>query len=238
MVRARCLLIFLLITSSAYSNDLKLFFKKTDAFFQTYVKAGKVDYMAIAQSPDDLNLLLSNIASIDPGSLHGKKLKAYLINVYNLFVIDQVLRFYPLISPYEAKGFFTRRDFNYGGRSVNLHEVKEMLMKKYSDIRIYGLLCDGSLGSPMLKDHCCKAHGLNRALKQRFKNMSGDRNFVRLVPKASLILLSDIFRGYEKYFTKEEIERGINKYRKEKLIPAFEIKFFPGNCNLNIKAAF
>jgi len=236
VIRGRCLLIFLLLSFSAYSrNDLKPFFKTADIFFHTYVKTGKIDYLYIKQNTGALKVLLNNISSIDPGSLRGKKLKAYLINVYNIFVIDQVMRFYPLISPYEASGFFTRRDFNIGGRSVSLNEVKEILMNKFPDLKIYGLLCNGSVGSPLLADHVYKARGLKKILNQQIKKIANDRNFVRLVPKASLILFSDAFRGYEKYLAKEKMVRRMNKLRKEKLPLKFEIEFFPGNCNLNIK---
>lgn len=236
MIRIRCLLIFLLFSLTAYGrNDLRFFSKKADAFFHAYVKAGKVDYISIRQNSDRLKILLSDISSIDPGSLREKELEVYLVNVYNIFVIDQVLRFYPLKSPFEIPRFFTRHDFNMGGRYISLNEMKDILMSKYSDLRIFCLLCNASLGSPILEDHSYKLWGLNRKLNKRIKNISNDRNFVRLAPKSSLILLSEIFHEYENYFGKEKMIGQINKFRMEKLPSDFEIRFFPENCNLNIK---
>jgi hypothetical protein len=235
-VRIGCLIIFLSFSLAGLGKDnLKSFFKKSDAFFQLYVKEGRVEYHRLKENPGDLNALLQNIATISPAVLKDKEFKAYLINVYNILVMHQVIQYGIPLSPMEAEKFFGWRNLNIGGRAMSLNEVRDMIFLHCPDFRIYSALSNGTLGSAALYDHCYKPAGLNRRLNKNMKKISEDRNFVRHVPKASLILLSDIFMDWDKYFSKEDILRKINKYRKEDLPFNFEIRIFPCNGNLNIK---
>jgi hypothetical protein len=235
-VRICSLIIFLSLNFPGFGKgNLRPFFKNAEAFFQHYVNSGRVDYLRLKENPEELNALLQHIAVISPAFLKDKELKAYLINVYNILVIHQVIQYGILTSPLEAEIFFTRGNLNIGGIAMSLKEIRDMIFLRCPDFRVYSVLSSGILGSPVLYDHCYKPAGLKRRLNKNMKKISEDRNFVRHVPKASLILLSDIFMDWNKYFSKDDILKKFNKYRKEDLPFNFEIKLFPCNGNLNIK---
>jgi hypothetical protein len=247
MIRCLCFFIIWTLSLTAFAGkDLKWFNKKTDAFFKAHVKEGKMNYIYLGHFDEELWELVDHISTMDYSSLQGKKLKAYLINVYNILVIFRIQveqrgeqkyvhRDEGMLSPIEDARFYKIQINIVGGKSMSLNELKEMIMGVSRDFRVYSLLSPGTMNGPALPSYVYKASGLNRKLKQGMKRIASDRNFVRKISKPPLILLSDIFLGYDRFFSKEEMVAAFNKYREEPLPLDFKADFFPSSCNLNAR---
>jgi len=62
---------------------------------------------------------------------------AFYINAYNLLVIHQVVKNYPLSSVQDKNGFFEKRKFQIAGEEMSLNRLeKDKLLKKYKDASI------------------------------------------------------------------------------------------------------
>ncbi|MFL5727895.1 MAG: DUF547 domain-containing protein, partial [Cytophagaceae bacterium] len=138
----------------------------------------------------ELQDLVQEISGIDHSALHGKVLKSYLINAYNILVIHQaVLRYrgfpesekYDEIIPCEEPGFYSNKIQDVGGKRMSLNELKEILMERGKDLRVFSLLSPATMGGPVLSSYAYKPLGLNHHLKQGMKRISDDRNFVRKI---------------------------------------------------------
>ena len=81
-------LLFSLILSTGFSQSDLDFFTVANKFLETHCSEGKVDYTAVKTDPN-LPKLIEYIGT-NPSPV-GKE-KAYLINVYNLFVIRKLRR--------------------------------------------------------------------------------------------------------------------------------------------------
>ena len=96
------------------SNNVKLnsqsttdFFQRTNNILEQYVSDGKVSYDLIIKD-EAFKQLIEEIGSTEFNSISEESRKAYLINVYNLMVIDGVGQIYPTSSVQKTIGFFDR----------------------------------------------------------------------------------------------------------------------------------
>ena len=87
------------------------FFDEADAFFAKFVNNGLVDYQAISESPQGLDDLIAQVEVFSLENKDNDTQKAFLINAYNLQVINGVIRAYPFASTQQIGGFFDRNTF-------------------------------------------------------------------------------------------------------------------------------
>ena len=70
-----------------------------DQMLQTYVEDGSVDYGRWqTESAQDLDRWLASVQSVDLKTLNRESAIAFLINLYNALVVQQVLQKYPITS--------------------------------------------------------------------------------------------------------------------------------------------
>ena len=100
-----------------------------DTLLRTYVVAGGVDYARWkADGTAALDAFLEDAAGYDLGSVFGKEPKAgFLINVYNAWVVRQVLEHYPLETVDAVKGFFDENPVVVGGTPMTLDAIEARL---------------------------------------------------------------------------------------------------------------
>ncbi len=89
MIKLIAILLSICLTVNNFAQDISSFFSKTNTLLEQYVSAGKVDYHNI-KNESNLAELIDAIAKIDHTSLDKTTQKAFLINAYNLLVIQQL----------------------------------------------------------------------------------------------------------------------------------------------------
>ncbi|MGB0167348.1 MAG: DUF547 domain-containing protein, partial [Luteibaculum sp.] len=137
----RCLIALLsLLCMNGFSQvNSDLFFGKCHAFLKANVVDGEVDYQSIKtdkQNLEELLYLLDKTKIPEQDSVA----KALMLNAYNLFVIQKVLRHYPISTPQEIGGFFSDRDFKLAGEKYSLNSLEEQIFERFPDPRLHFVL--------------------------------------------------------------------------------------------------
>ncbi|MCH2223850.1 MAG: DUF547 domain-containing protein [Crocinitomicaceae bacterium] len=208
------------------------FFETADGFFKKYCLNGKVDYENI-QSDTTLPTLIKHIES-DAIPIGDEK--AYLINVYNLFVINQVAKKYPIESPMDDPSFFTKKYMILHGKTVSLNHLEnEILRKKYSDPRLHFVLVCGAIGCPPIVNFAYRTSMLEKQMDIQTKKALNNTDFLYQKADEKIIYLSEIFNWYKSDFGKStsEVINYINTFRNNPFDATYRIKYYPYNWTLN-----
>ncbi len=209
------------------------FTEQAEAFFRAHVKNGVVDYAAINGNPAKLNALVTAINKSEP--FEGNEEKAFLINAYNILVIQSVVENYPIEGPLKVSGFFDKNMHGVRGQKTTLNQLeKEMLYKKFPDARLHFALVCAAKGCPKITSFAYKGADLEKQLEVQTLAAINDASFVRL-GKGSM-QISQLFEWYAKDFGGEEKTANfISKYHAEsKSVPA-KFTFYTYDWTLNGK---
>jgi len=212
------------------------FLAETDALLKANVKNGRVDYTSLKAS-GDLASLITDIAEVNLSTLQGNDRKAFLINAYNLLVINQALENYPLQSVLKINGFFDGNKQNVGGRQLTLNQLeKDLLLKEFPDARLHFVLVCGALGCPPITNFAYQPAKLEAQLNKQTKLALNDPTFIRM--DGNNAGLSKIFEWYPKDFggSKANVLSFINKYRTEAIPAGAKVTYYEYDWSLN-KAA-
>jgi len=86
-VKIQFTLILMLVIQFGYSQKKDMFFKEANTFFENYVDGNNFNYAAAKNSPM-IGIFINDIANTDLESLSPDIRKAYMINAYNILVIN------------------------------------------------------------------------------------------------------------------------------------------------------
>lgn len=212
------------------------FFEMTDDFMQSNVKDGKVAYKKIHQNPSELDKLIDHIAEYDYKQLSKEAQKAYLVNVYNLFVIKNVIDHYPISSPMEVGGFFEGINFKINGQDIDLNQLENtVLRKEYKDSRLHFVLVCGAVGCPPIISQAYTPQNLDNLLHRQTKRAINDKTFTKVQEDANRVNLSQIFNWYKSDFTdeSESLKAYINKYLDQPIGDEYKLAFYDYDWTLN-----
>lgn len=124
-----------------------------DSLLALYVHDGKVDYAGWKQGgTEGLDAFLASAASYDLTATMAKEPKAALLtNIYNAWVIRQVLEHYPVESVREIPGFFDKNSIPVAGEERTLNDIDAVLAGLLSYMPYFNLLLvPGAAGAPAL----------------------------------------------------------------------------------------
>ncbi len=218
--------------TKAQSTDT--FFKEADVFFKTYVSNGRVNYKAIAASPDGLNNLLKQAEGIKVSENNAAEFQSFWINAYNLTVIKGILVEYPVKSPLDIKGFFDKTTRDVGGKSITLNDIENKLLRaKFpQEARFHFVLVCAGLGCPPIINSAYTPGALEKQLQKQTEIALNNPNFIRV--KGTKVQLSQIFEWYKGDFTQNGSEIDyINKFRKEALPKKSKVSYYAYDWTLN-----
>ena len=229
--------IFLLVSTIFAQQKLPPFFNGANLFFKKHVRTGLVDYSAIKGNPTEISKLVESIAGVDSTIFQeGNQEKAFLINTYNIMVINATLVYYPLKSVMDIDRFFDTPNINLAGRNLSLNQLeKEILFKKYPDPRLHFVLVCAARGCPQLIDQVYLPDRLDKQLDQRTRMTLNDDRYVRIDHLSNTVFISELFKWYAKDFTESDrtIIAYINQYRKIKIPADYRIKYISYDWRLN-----
>lgn len=227
-------ILFLFFSSSSLlAQNLNSFFEKSDVFLNSNVENGKVNYASIKENSQNLNELVTLISQISPESLSPNDRKAFLINAYNILVINQVIDNYPLSSTQKVNGFFENVTHRIGNHKWTLNELEnEHIRKEYNDPRVHFVLNCAALSCPPVTNFAYLPDDLDQQLETQTQLALNDPNFI--YEKNGKNYISNIFKWYKKDFTnKGSVIDFINQYRTLKLNTANRTIHYPYDWSIN-----
>lgn len=225
-------LLFVFVLFTGFSQSDFDFFATADNFFATHCSNGRVAYSA-AKSDPKLAELSQYVAS---NAVPAGQEKAYLINVYNLFVILKITGNYPVGSPMDDSGFFTDKSFNLNGELISLDHLENgILRKEYTDPRLHFALVCGAVGCPPITNFAYREELLDAQLDQQTKLALNNDAFVYSMEDNKSIYLSEIFNWYSEDFgkNKKEVIAYINEFRTEPFDDSYRVQYYPYDWTLN-----
>lgn len=217
------------------AQELSEFFSKSDSFFQSFVKNGRVDYKGVKANPDQLNEILELGKTVTVSKEDITNYQAFWINGYNLYVIKGIVDNYPVKSPLDINGFFDKTKRELGGKQITLNAIENKVLRGNfpSEARFHFVLVCAGLGCPPIINEAYLPNKLEAQLQAQTELALNNPNFIKV--KGKKVLLSQIFEWYKGDFTqngKSEIDF-VNRYRKEKLSPNSKTGYYPYDWTLN-----
>lgn len=195
---------------------------------RSYVdESGNVDYERWQENQADLQSLDSYLAAVSrysPESTPKRFEKqsdelAYWLYAYNAYVIKSILDRWPLASVTDVKaplelvkglGFFYQLRFLFGGEAYSLYAVENNIIRaKYRDARIHFVLNCASESCPVLRPELPEGDQLEPFLQQAAVDFVSDERNVRVDHDKNEIVMSTIFKWFEKDFINDLKRRGL-----------------------------
>ncbi len=208
------IVLFLLIINCTHAqNTGQAFIDKADAFFKEQVVNGDLNYAKL-KGNTKLASLITAIENFSLKEIDSAMKQAFLVNAYNLLVIDQIVKNYPLKSVQDVTGFFDKKNVTLSGKRVSLNEIeKDLLLKEFNDARFHFVLVCGAKGCPPITNFAYQPDRLEEQLNQQTKLALNDDDFLNT--KDGVINISQIFNWYAKDFgsDKQSVIQFINQYR-------------------------
>lgn len=215
---------------------------------QTYVVQGQVDYtLWKRESAKDLDQWLASLQTIDLDTLNREQAIAYLLNLYNALVIQQVLQKYPIRSirpkvlgvPNWASFllFFKQPLYTLGDRPLSLDNIEhDILRAQYNEPRIHFALVCASIGCPLLRSEAYTPDLVPEQLDADARRFIGDSAKVNYETASNTLYCSKIFKWYEDDFVAAagSIPDYIQPYLAEAtLLKPVSIAYLPYSWQLN-----
>ncbi len=215
---------------------------------QTHVQHGKVDYGRWqTESAEALARWLADAKGVDLELLESESAIAFLINLYNALVVQQVLQRYPIdsIRP-TVLGipnwigfllFFKKPVCTLGDRSLSLDGIEHgTLRSRYSESRIHFALVCAAEGCPLLRAEAYTPAQLSTQLEADVQRFINNPAKVRYDAASNTLYCSKIFKWYESDFLAESgsIPAYIQRYLPDTALPAnVNVVYLPYSWRLN-----
>ncbi len=158
-----------------------------DALLKKHVKGdGRVDYAGIKKDHASLQKYLGQLATAPIESLSRDELLALLINTYNAYTLDLIVRNYPVESIKKLSKPWDSKFVKLGGETITLNDVEHKFLRPvelFNDPRMHFAINCASVGCPPLRKGAYTgkgidaqlAEGVREALKKpRYLKVSGD----------------------------------------------------------------
>ena len=91
---------------------------------------------------------------------------AFLINAYNINVLNQVLAHWPVKKVIDVPGFFDKTKVTVAGRQLTLNELENDEIRKYHDPRIHAALVCAAMSCPPLLNEAYTDLKLDKQLSE------------------------------------------------------------------------
>jgi hypothetical protein len=232
MKKAILIVLSLLVSTTNFAATTSEFFNDADLFFKKHISNMDVDYAAIKSNPNVLNDLVKQIESFQFSKDENIN-KAFLVNAYNLLVINSIVSKYPIKSPLDVAGFFDKTKHAVAGKSYTLNDIENNLIRaKYNDARFHFVLVCGANGCPPIISGAYFPQTIESQLTDQTTKALDNPTFLKV--SNGKVLLSQIFEWYKADFGKNVLDF-VNKYRTQKLNTDTKTAFYNYDWTVNKK---
>jgi hypothetical protein len=185
------------------------------ALLSRSVADGRVDYRGLkARGAAELEAYLRSLESVGPeayAAFTREQRLAFWVNAYNAYMVQLVLRHYPLTSvrkigwlPLAAffRGFIPLRAV--GDKPLSLNDIEHVQLRAgLRDARIHFAIVCASRSCPKLRSEAYRASAVDAQLDEAARGFVGDALRNRVVPATGSAEVSSIFKWFRKDFTRE-----------------------------------
>ena len=227
--------IFFLSEASA-QKGLSQFFSNADKFLKSYTSEGNVYYAKVRKDFATIDRLYKEIGDVSLTSASDSEKMAFYINAYNLIVIHEIAKYYPLKSAIDKSGFFDKVRHKVAGESLTLDKIeKGKVVLVYGDPRVHFAFSCAAQGCPKLASFAFTADKLEDQLNERTKYSVNNEYFIRVMDDKSKVYISKIFAWYKRDFDKVagSAISFINKFRDSKIPQSYMVDFYEYDWALN-----
>ena len=173
--------------------------------------ASRVDYAGLARDRSRLKAVLAEYERVTRAEFDTwskPQQQAYLINAYNAFTVEKILRRYPDIRSIRDYGTifgnpWKDKFFTLFGQPSYLDQVEHEILRKdgaYDEPRVHVAVVCASIGCPMLPNEPFVAERLEAQLEAGMRRFLSDRSRNRYNPQTRRLEVSRIFDWYGKDF--------------------------------------
>lgn len=168
--------------------------------------SSRVDYQALSKDRGLMKAYLSTISSVSQAEFDSwgrKEQLAFLINAYNAYTLDLVVRHYPVKSIRNIGSFF-RKTWSIPfadlfGQKRTLDDIEHGMIRKkgvYDEPKIHVALVCAAVGCPALRNEAYTAEKLDAQLEQAMVLFLSDRSRNRYDRKTRTFHVSPLFQWY------------------------------------------
>jgi len=173
--------------------------------------ASRVRYAAFLRDRAALERYLGSLSAVEHTEFEAwskAERLAFLINAYNAFTVELILRNYPGVESIRDLGSifaspWRMRFFTLFGKAQHLDAIEHDMIRKpgaFDDPRIHFAVNCASIGCPMLREEAYVAARLDAQLEDQKVRFLSDRSRNRYDPGRRALEVSKIFDWYRKDF--------------------------------------
>jgi hypothetical protein len=163
---------------------------------------GMVDY-AVFKNNREFSTYLKAIENADISGIANEDKLAFYINAYNATVIKNVINHWPINSPMDVDGFFSKIKHTIAGKEITLDELEHKYALKIEPVLShFGLVC-AAISCPKLIRNAYEGESVIKQLEEngRIYLMDLDKN--RLDRENKILYMSEIFKWFKESFVKK-----------------------------------
>ncbi len=222
------ILVILPYTASAFDHEHSLFTSILDKHVSVLDNGlvSKVNYSALKKEHALLNTYLSSLSKVSQkefSSWTKDQRLAFLINAYNGFTIDLILKNYPVKSIKKIGSILQSpwgiKFVSLFGKKISLDEIEHGFVRQkgvYDEPRIHFALVCASIGCPALQNKAFTSGKLEAMLEKSLVNFLSDKTRNRYVNAEKTFEISKIFKWYGGDFNAKygSVTKLVNTYAK------------------------
>jgi len=222
MKRLLILLFLFCLNSLAFDHSHQIFQNVLDKHLKTVKNQTLINYKNLKVSSNILNKYLKDLSKVTNKEFLAfteAQQVAFLINAYNAFTIDWILKKYPVKSIKDTASFFSnpwkKEFFSLLGKKTTLHKIEhDILRAQYNIPEIHYAIVCASLSCPNLLTKVYTPQGLDTQLELAAKLFLTDKAKNHFDIKKRTLYLSKIFDWYEDDFKKKykSVEKAVAPY--------------------------
>lgn len=179
------------------------------ALLRTYVRDGRVDYASWKRDGSkELDALLTAMSKHPYRTVFAKEARVgFLINAYNAFGVQQVLKAYPLASVRDIPGFFDKATLALDGGTFTLDQIEKELIAPIAsqEPRYHLALSRCAVGGPALYPTPIMGDSLALQLERMTLDFLRNRSANRFrSQEPDTLFLSEFFQWHRREFESGE----------------------------------
>ncbi|MCA8960763.1 MAG: DUF547 domain-containing protein [Planctomycetes bacterium] len=155
-----------------------------DAILRQYVRAnGRVDYAGLAKDHGKLKAYLDRLATAKIAELRREEIFALLINAYNAYTLDLIVRNYPLKSIKDLDKPWDTPFCVVGGEKLTLNDIEHKFLRPkelFDDPRMHFAINCASVGCPPLRAGAYTGKELGKQLDQAVRAALDQERYLRV----------------------------------------------------------
>lgn len=172
-----------------------------DRLLKKYVnERGLVNYGGWRQNSGDLKALddyLKQFAAPAQPAAEGNDRAASLVNAYNAFVLQWILKNYPTESIWKLKDSFKAKRYEIGGKVVALNDIEHGSLRPTIGWRAHAVLVCAARSCPPLQRNAYTAENFEDQDAEAFRTWLGREDLNKFLPREKRVEISEIFKWFK-----------------------------------------